>query len=271
MGVIGCSPAPPGRWGRGSSSWEELVVGRDRGQGPGVRWEAGDDRGRVGEAALGQADNSLLTVFRAQRADGPRWPHRGARAVGGGGVAAGLDGDDVGADRARRSGRADPCDHRSVGMLRWSRRTSISSRVPSASPLTLRASAQNASCAAVNVPAARLGPGRWSREERRAWCAGPRGSGPGRDGARCGRRPGVDRDDGAAVEDDDLGGAQRDPDPAPDQVRRDGVLHHPHGDHRGAVHPRVQHRARVEPLDRQRVPAGVAPARTLRRPARPGR
>lgn len=35
---------------------------------------------------------------------------------------------------------------------RWSSRTSMSSRVPSASPLTRREAAQNASCALVNAP-----------------------------------------------------------------------------------------------------------------------
>lgn len=55
----------------------------------------------------------------------------------------------------------------------------------------------------------------------------------------------------AAVEDHDLRCAQRDPHPPPDRSGRDGVLRHPDGDQRRAVHPRVQRQARVEHLGRQ--------------------
>ncbi len=43
------------------SSWKQFVVRGDRWQGPGVRWQAGDDSGRISKAALGQGDNPLLT------------------------------------------------------------------------------------------------------------------------------------------------------------------------------------------------------------------
>lgn len=102
----------------------------------------------------------------------------------------------------------------------------------------------------------------------------PRGSGLGQDG-RAGERAGLvaqnlevvvqldpghptraeagmGGDHGAALEHDHARGPQNDPDALPDQVRRNGVLDHAHGDQGGAVDARVEDQAGVEVIGRQR-------------------
>ena len=71
------------------------------------------------------------------------------------GVFAGLHGDHVGAGRPDGQGGADAGDDVGVGWWRCSSRTSTRARVPPPSPWAARAAAQNASCTAVNIPAAR--------------------------------------------------------------------------------------------------------------------
>lgn len=95
---------------------EELVVGGDGWQRAGVGWQAGDDGGWVQESAHRQRDDplgpsgSLLTVEDVVsgvtvRAGSTR-----------GNVAAGLDGDDVGGDRADGQRGPDAGDHVLGGM-----------------------------------------------------------------------------------------------------------------------------------------------------------
>ena len=67
-----------------------------------------------------------------------------------------------------------------------------------------------------------------------------------------GHDPWMDRRHAAALEHDDLGRAQADADSSPDEVCRDGVLHHPHRDHRGPVNTGVEHQSGLEHLHGQR-------------------
>jgi hypothetical protein len=60
----------------------------------------------------------------------------------------------------------------------------------------------------------------------------------------------------AAVEDHDLGRAQRDPHLPADQASGDGVLRHPDRHQPGPVDPRVQDQPGIEPLGRQRAHQG---------------
>ena len=78
-----------------------------------------------------------------------------------------------------------PASTSACSRWRCSSSTSISARVPAASPSALRAAAQNASCVD-GERAGRRGPGpaRWRRAARRACAAGSPGSGPGRGPSR---------------------------------------------------------------------------------------
>ena len=72
-----------------------------------------------------------------------------------------------------------------------------------------------------------------------------------------GNNPRVPGGHGTAVEHHDLGGTQGHQDFPANKLCRDGVLHHPHGDHRGPVHPGCQHQPRVEGLCGQRCQEGL--------------
>jgi hypothetical protein len=84
---------------------QKLVISTNRGQGTGVRREPCDNCGRVGEPALGEADNSLHFRFTMSTGmtvrTGPT--RRKARSV-----STGFDGDNVGADSTHPERRSDP-------------------------------------------------------------------------------------------------------------------------------------------------------------------
>jgi hypothetical protein len=131
---------------------------------------------------------------------------------------AGFDRDDVGTDSTRLQGRDDACS--GIPGERWSSRTSMSSRVPAASPLTGREPAQSASCPMVTPPdsrplagAARLGP----EELQSGWTGWPllatiRGCLAA-----------------TALEHHDLRRPQGHPDFPAVEPGRDWILHHPPG------------------------------------------
>lgn len=93
------------------ASWEEFVVRRHGRQRPGVDGKAGDDRGRVGQPALGETDNTLLgrghLISRMTIRDGPTRTGDGVDGVRRRVVAACFDRDHFSAYRPDREGRAD--------------------------------------------------------------------------------------------------------------------------------------------------------------------
>ena len=119
VGLIRCSHfhVVSGGGAAVASSWEQLVVGGHGRERAGVGWQAGDDRGRVGEAALGQTDNALLT--RVASSNGMTVRTGPTRRGGGVGcVASGFDRDDVRGHGSHGQGGSDPGDDLLVGA--WS-------------------------------------------------------------------------------------------------------------------------------------------------------
>ena len=70
-------------------------------------------------------------------------------------MTAGLQSDDISADRPDLQCRSDSCDDVGEGHAAVQQQDIDEFRVPAESPLTRRAAAQNASCAEVKVPASR--------------------------------------------------------------------------------------------------------------------
>ena len=174
-------------------------------------------------------------------------------------MSAGLNRNDVGTDRAHTQGRGDPCldisgVHRAVQQQDFDQFTG-----------PLGVAVDPAGCCPERLMGAgerpgfpRPGQGSGSRE-----CAGF-GSEDFQVVVQLDRLPALGSDPlmpgdhGASVEHHDLGCPQGHPDLPSDEPCRDGVLHHPHGDHRGPVHPGGQHQTGVECLQPATAPGTVA-------------
>lgn len=129
----------------------------------------------------------------------------------------------------------------------------MSSRVPSASPLTRREAAQKGLVGTgerpgLPGPGQRGGTGQGTRfgfGDLEVVVQLDRLPGPGRHA----RMPGHHS---PTVENHDLGCPQGNPDFLADEPRRNGILHHPHGNQRRPVHSRMEHQARIKLLCWQR-------------------
>ena len=130
---------------------KQLAVAGDRRRGPRVGGKARDHRGGIQQPPLGETDNTVLN----DRGLCGEMTVRTGPSCAGRVVPARFDRDDIRRDGAMLTAAVSPAITSTAGIDRCSSSTSISCRVPAASPFTFLVAAQNASCAAVNTPAVR--------------------------------------------------------------------------------------------------------------------
>ena len=170
-----------------------------------------------------------------------------------------LDGDDVGADRTRRTARRGSRRRRAACLVVTVHQQNLD-QGPGPAAVAVGLAGRGPERFVGGGERARLrgpGPARSRRAAPRACGPGPRGSGPAR--RVCEPRV-VERSWRATwvlpSNTTQLGGAQDHPDPVADQPGRDRVVALAHGDPRVAVDPRGQRQPGLEPLGRQRAQQG---------------